>query len=471
MRRVLSLSIVLVFFAVGLSAGTITSISPSSFGATTSEEFITINGTDLGTVVRYEGPPGTFDVPANTHISTRVVAWVPTIVLATPGSYKVYVLGGRGLTSGPAPFTINGKVITKLKLILPEVVLWPAKSRDGAYVKFDVSAVGGEDPEPVVNCDPVSGSFFKFGQSEVRCVATNRFGEQDTASFKVNVIDGIAPKVSVPESFTVEADGPEGARVKFESFAEDDLDGVLIPSCSPASESLFPVGTTEVVCTALDAFGNQGNGNFTVEVKWKSLVLHVPDGVVAEAENAKGAWVSYSVSATSPDDPEPTIKCDPPSDEFFELGTTTVRCYAEDILGNTDEASFDVSVKDTVGPFIATITGRPDYLAPTGEMVLVDIALDVFDIVDPEPKCAITDVTANEPIDGDWRIAGDLSVYLAAKYNSKEGQRNYSVNVKCVDSLENISLGSASVVVADKPPQQLAAPGAPSKKKSGIRNN
>ena len=457
--RVLSLCVVTLLVAASLSAGTISSIDPPSFPVTTAEEFVTISGTGLGDVVRFSGPAGTFDVPINaTTSSGGVISWVPTMVLYTAGQYKVWVLGGPNGTSGPVAFDILGPRINKLTLVLPEILLVPAKSREGAIVKYDVSAIGGEDPEPEISCEPASGSLMKIGVTNVRCIATNKQGDRDAGDFDVTVYDGGVPIVTVPKSFEVEAEDDKGAVVRFDAKATDDLDGDLIPSCSPASGDLFPVGQTEVVCSAVDAWGNLGIGTFNVDVTFKSLVLHLPDEVIAEAETSSGAHVAFEVTATSPDErAEVEIECDPASGDFFELGTKTVRCVARDSLGNSDEGTFDVTVKDTVGPFVTTLAARPDYLPPTGEMTLVELDLDVIDIVDPSPKCAITDVTANEPIDGEWRIAGDLAVYLNAKYSGKV-DRLYSVNVQCTDELENVSTASASVVVADKPPVNLSKP-------------
>ena len=443
--------------ATSAMAGTITSIDPAEFPATTSEEFLTIYGTSLGDVVRYSGPGGTFDVPINAVVTGGVIAWVPTRVLAVAGSYSVYVLDGRGGSSGPATLKIIGTIKPKLTLHLPDVILMPAKSREGAYVKFSVSVIGTEDPEPIVKCDPEPGSLFKIGATTVRCEAYDRYGDRDSGEFSVTVFDAASPVVTVPKSFEVEADGPEGTVVKFDASAFDDLDGQLVPVCSPASETLFPVGVTRVACTAVDAWGNAGSGVFDVNVRYSKLVLHLPAAVVAEAENEKGANVDFTVTATSPEDPEPEVKCDPEPGSFFEMGTTVVKCYASDRFGGSAEGAFEVTVNDTIGPLVATIAAEPEWLAPTGEMTLVRVNVDAVDLVDPAPRCSIIDVTANEPIDGEWRLAGDLEVYLNAKYSGKV-DRIYTINVSCTDESKNESTGNANVIVSDKPPQPLGTP-------------
>ena len=78
--------------------------------------------------------------------------------------------------------------------------------------------------------------------------------------------DTTNPVVTVPANITTPATGPAGATVTYTATANDDRDGPLTPTCSPASGSTFPVGTTTVTCTATDAAGNTGTGTFTVTV-------------------------------------------------------------------------------------------------------------------------------------------------------------------------------------------------------------
>jgi len=78
--------------------------------------------------------------------------------------------------------------------------------------------------------------------------------------------DTTAPVVTVPADITTPAASPAGATVTYTASADDDRDGSLTPTCTPASGSTFPVGTTTVTCTATDAAGNTGSASFTVTV-------------------------------------------------------------------------------------------------------------------------------------------------------------------------------------------------------------
>ncbi|MBI3287715.1 MAG: HYR domain-containing protein, partial [Chloroflexi bacterium] len=74
--------------------------------------------------------------------------------------------------------------------------------------------------------------------------------------------DGIT--LEVPADIVAEAEGPDGAFVTYTATASDVEDGALTPVCSPASESLFPLGTTTVTCTATDSDENSASANFDV---------------------------------------------------------------------------------------------------------------------------------------------------------------------------------------------------------------
>jgi hypothetical protein len=95
--------------------------------------------------------------------------------------------------------------------------------------------------------------------------------------------DTTPPAVIVPGDLTLDATGPDGAKVLYSASAQDDVDGALSPVCSPASGSTFAIGSTAVGCSATDAAGNTGTGRFTVtvlgaEAQLARLVDDVIDG-------------------------------------------------------------------------------------------------------------------------------------------------------------------------------------------------
>lgn len=89
--------------------------------------------------------------------------------------------------------------------------------------------------------------------------------------------DVTAPRLTLPPTRTVAATSVSGAVVDFAATAADDRDGAIPVTCTPASGSVFPVGTTRVTCTARDAAGNVTTDGFDVVVgAWTPPVVPPP---------------------------------------------------------------------------------------------------------------------------------------------------------------------------------------------------
>ncbi len=139
----------------------------------------------------------------------------------------------------------------------------------------------------------------------------------------------------------------------FTASALDTISGSLAASCSPASGSIFAIGTTTVACTATDTAGNTATASFTVTVSDTTApVLTLPAPITAEATGPTGALVTYTASALDAVSGAVTPTCSPASGATFPLGTTTVSCSATDGATNVASGSFTVTVRDTIAPTI-----------------------------------------------------------------------------------------------------------------------
>ena len=195
MRR-LATVLLAVFTSVAAWGGTITSLDPDTIVTGDPEVFITINGTGLGDRVRFTGPAGVFERDISASTDTSVTVYVPEPVAATAGTYDVVVLGPGNSESGPATLTV-AEGPQPLIIFVPDFVQAEAEGPGGATATYNVTATGGQDPNPVVTCDPPSGSTFPLGYSTVTCTATNIYGDYAEGSFQVIVQDQTAPVVSV----------------------------------------------------------------------------------------------------------------------------------------------------------------------------------------------------------------------------------------------------------------------------------
>jgi hypothetical protein len=76
----------------------------------------------------------------------------------------------------------------------------------------------------------------------------DRPDEVATKSFRVTVVDRTAPRLVMPETMRARTANKKGAVVGFEVSASDLVDRTIVPACSPASSTLFRIGTTRIDC-------------------------------------------------------------------------------------------------------------------------------------------------------------------------------------------------------------------------------
>ncbi len=109
--------------------------------------------------------------------------------------------------------------------------------------------------------------------------------------------------------------------------------------CSPASGSLFAIGTTRVRCTAT-AGPRHASGAFDViVVDGTPPVLALPPSIDRQVGESGGV-VTYDASALDIVDGRLTPSCEPGSGSRLALGTTAVHCSVTDAHGNRASGSF-----------------------------------------------------------------------------------------------------------------------------------
>jgi hypothetical protein len=460
MRKVLVVAL-LSLVASSAFAGTITSLSPSSVKVNSGEHFLTVYGTAPGNVLVFDGAIGHFERTVTATFSDRVVGWVPEAIVAKSGTYTVKVRNAAGVETNSLNFVVQGFKFFPLAILVPDVLWWQPKSREGGYPKWEVFAVGGEDPEPQWKCDQESGSFFKMGTTAVNCEAWNSLGERATAQFTVYVADRVAPVLTPVEDIKVPARSYQGEIVDYKPpTAFDEIWGEAEVSCSPASGSMFRIGKNVVSCSAVDFDGNVGTTAFLVEVVGDgepgTLQLILPEAIQVDAKDPRGAEVSYDVKVEGTKDPDPEINCFPKSGSLFPLGSTLVNCDVLDHDGAWVQGSFEVNVLDVNSPVVEFIKASPDRIVNDGRMWPVVIDVAASDDLDLQPVCSIVGVTANERIDigdfdkpgtGDYEIvekAEKPTVLLRGEYARS---RVYNVWVGCSDFFGNMTHAYAQVLV------------------------
>jgi HYR domain-containing protein len=124
---------------------------------------------------------------------------------------------------------------------------------------------------------------YPVGVTSITWTATDDAGNAASAVQTIKVEDREAPVFAAlaQSVFEINATSPSGALVNYELSVTDNV-RVTSVSCEPASGSLFPVGSTEVHCSASDAAGNSASKSLTVKViGWRQQV----EALVAEIKD------------------------------------------------------------------------------------------------------------------------------------------------------------------------------------------
>ncbi|GAB3440068.1 hypothetical protein GCM10027517_14160 [Phycicoccus ginsengisoli] len=293
---------------------------------------------------------GAVDVTCDPALGTQFALDVPATVTCTATDAH----GNKGIgTFAVSVVDTTAPALPKLTDVTAE-----ATSGKGAAVEYSVDrAKDLVDGDVLLSCSPASGSTFELGRSTVTCTATDAHDNTGTGTFAVTVQDTTPPVFDPISVDTVEATGPAGAAVGFAPHASDLVDATPAVDCDHASGSTFPLGATQVTCTATDFSGNKAKQTFTVNVADTTApVVSTPPSQTVEATSTAGAAYTW-VKATATDvvDGDRPVTCDHAQGSTFPLGETVVTCSATDLSGNKGTAAFTVTVQDTTAPAFGAV--------------------------------------------------------------------------------------------------------------------
>lgn len=149
----------------------------------------------------------------------------------------------------------------------------------------------------------------------------------------------------------------------------------------------FPLGTNIVTWTATDVSGNAATCEQQVIVLARTSPVGLCDNLRVPVQSNCAAVVRYTLPALAGEsDTNGLTHCDPPPGTAFPVGTTTVRCWAVDGMGQTSQCSFNVTVEP---PPLPPLTIQPN--AADGLLIVAwpqtcgEVLLErSSDLLDPE---------------------------------------------------------------------------------------
>ena len=195
----------------------------------------------------------------------------------------------------------------------------------------------------------------------------------------------------------VEATSAAGAVVNYEPPATHDAeDGDGFASCGPVSGATFPLGHTQVTCSASDTMGKPAVDSFfdvfVRDATAPTIDAHVNVGPV-EATGAAGAAVDYTPLPATHDavGGNGTATCLPASGSTFALGHTQVTCKATDAASNhAADSFFDVFVRDTTPPALTVPANITTAITSPSGAVVNFTAPSATDVVDTSVNLVCT---------------------------------------------------------------------------------
>jgi len=283
------------------------------------------------------------------------------------------------------------------------------------------------------------------------------------------VTGGTPPTITCPGDITTVTDpGVCGAVVTWPVTGAGDPEPTV--TCTPASGSFFPQGTTTVTCTATNEFGSASCSFQIVVSDNQAPLVHCPESLVLNCDDPanEAAYAAWLAAATVTDicDPSPSVSNDGPAFADLPIGCsdgagTFVTWTATDASGNSSTCSSTVKLVDTTPPELS-IAVSPSVLWPANhKMIDIVATVTVLDNSDPSPTVVLESITSSEPAEanagGDGRTEPDIQdaaigtadfefLLRAERQGAGEG-RTYMITYSATDSCGNTQVATAEVIV------------------------
>lgn len=276
-----------------------------------------------------------------------------------------------------------------------------------------------------------SGSDFPVGMTTVEINTADIHGNTSAASFNVTVLDQETPVIlNLPADISVNSDGDAcGTTVTWVEPQGADNCSVSDLSSDQINGEFYPVGTTVVTYSILDASGNSDEASFSIEVTDSTapVFTDIPQGIQMSTDPGQcGAVVSWNPVTAADNCAVDTISGSHSSGMTFETGITTVEYLATDIHGNQTIHTFDVEILDQEQPQIIGIDENIVVVNDGGQCG-ANVSW-----VQPEAtdNCTVDSLTHSIPSGAFFSVGTTQVSYLAVDNSGNETIKSFSVTVE-----------------------------------------
>lgn len=220
-------------------------------------------------------------------------------------------------------------------------------------VNWVTPTVSDNCESPILTVSKAPGTAFALGSTPVIYTATDKYGNQSTCSFRVNVVDNSPPVFNTcPSNIELDAiNGCNRAVTWTAPVAQDNCSVTVAASHTPGT--VFPVGISTVTYTATDQSGNQATCSFTITIKDITMPIfnNCPTAIELIADASCTAVATWTPPVAQ-DNCTVTIASSRQPGTAFPIGITTVTYTATDPGGNTATCSFTVTVTNNQLPVL-----------------------------------------------------------------------------------------------------------------------
>ncbi|MBI3951712.1 MAG: HYR domain-containing protein [Acidobacteria bacterium] len=281
----------------------------------------------------------------------------PLPVTLSPGVYVIYA---EFVDYGTYPFRITVVDTTPPELSCPGNLTLTADST--CQVSFNLTPTATDCNGPVtITSNPSLPATLPVGTHTVTYTATDKAGNTSTCPTMVTVVDQTPPTITCPANITESCGIAGGAVVGFTATTTDACDPNPTLTCTPASGSLFPVGTTTVTCTATDDSGNTASCSFMVTVMMNNPPTANAGSDQSYVVTSFPATLPLNGSGSDPDSGQ-TVTC-----QWVQTGGPTATINSPNSCGTT------VSVP-TVGGYTFQLTATDSCGVAVTDQVTIAVA-------------------------------------------------------------------------------------------------
>ncbi len=431
-----------------LGATLVTYTATDAAGNSTSTSFtVTVNDVAPPTI---SGPPSDLTVGNDAGNCSAVVSWTPPTAADTcsatmltsnfsPGA--TFVVGSTLVTYTATDASGNSSIasftVTVDDVEAPAVSAPPANIVLSAAPGVCAQIATWTPPTASDNCGVSSftpnfppNSSFSVGVTTVIYTATDAGGNSTAVTFNVTITDDELPQISgTPANISVfSSPGTCAATVAWTAPTASDNCSVPTFTSNFTPGTSFPVGVTTVTYTATDPAGNSNSTNFSVTVTDAELpvIAGVPAPIIVNTGPTNcAATVTWSAPTASDNCSVVSFAPNVASGSSFSVGVTVVIYTAFDPSGNSNTASFTVTVIDAQSPVIAgapaniTITAEPGFCARAVSWT-VPTATD---------NCSVQNFTSNFSPGASFPVGITAVIYSATDPSGNTTNASFTVTV------------------------------------------